>query len=116
MIINAPTMSMNAIDIRIQRRLRASRSLIGAYVRNRGAGCSAPAGAWAESRGSLSESQKRRGTRRHQQHAVGRGDAEILQAETGEDFDRDRPRGVGVEHDRGDEIAERGDEGDARAG
>ncbi len=60
--------------------------------------------------------REHRGAHRHQHHPVRRGDTHVGLPEARQDLERDGTGVVGVQHDRGDEVPERGDEGQARAG
>src|SRR4051794_13964501 len=71
---------------------------------------------WFSAAVALAPEQESGGRGGHQQHAVDRRHPELLAAQALDDLHRDGAGFEGVEDDRDDEIAERGDEGQAEAG
>ena len=60
--------------------------------------------------------QEGRGGDGHQEDSVDRRRAEVLEPQAPQDLDRDRAGFIGVEDDRGHEVAQGGDEGEPRPG
>src|SRR5262245_3320309 len=119
-----PTMSTNTVAMRTESWrsvLFSMRGLSGSAARAKGPGARRGPGEERQKRGrglrpfascrvAPAPDEEDRGAPRGEQHAVGRGEPEVLEAQGGEDLDRDRPVVVGVEDDRHHEVAERGQE------